>query len=183
MPRLEPLALNSLSEDLKQRMNDAENIMGFIPNDGLTIARNPELFNAVSDMVLALYGNGTVDIELKRLVGNVTSNAAGCQYCMAHTAHGAYKSGASEEKLDELWQYEASDHFTDRERAALRVAQNAGMSPSQVTDDHFEELKVYFSDDEIVEIVGIIALFGFLNRWNSTIVTEIESSPLKFAKK
>ena len=133
-------------------------------------------------MVDTLYGSGSVDIELKRLVGNITSNAAGCQYCMAHTAHGAHKSGASEEKLDAIWSFETSHLFSERERAALRLAQNAGMSPSQVTDEQFEEVKKYFNDDEIVEIIGIISLFGFLNRWNSTIATDIESSPLRFAR-
>lgn len=183
MPRLAPLTIDTLSDGLKSRMKAADQIMGFTSNDSLTMARNPDLFVAVSDMVNALYSSGTVDIELKRLVANVASNAAGCQYCVAHTAHGAHMNGTSEEKLNDLWSYDTSPHFTERERTALRVAQGAGMSPSQVTDEQFEDLKEYFTDDEIVEIVGIISLFGFLNRWNSTFATDLESSPMSLSKK
>lgn len=183
MPRLAPLTIDHLSDDLKKRMKVADQIMGFTSNDSLTMARNPELFVAISDMVSALYSNGTVDIELKRLVANVASNAAGCQYCVAHTAHGAHMNGTSEEKIADLWSYETSPYFNERERAALRVAQGSGMSPSQVTDEQFEDLKEYFNEDEIIEIVGIISLFGFLNRWNSTIATDLESSPMRFSKK
>jgi|HubBroStandDraft_6_1064221.scaffolds.fasta_scaffold88798_1 hypothetical protein len=38
------------------------------------------------------------------------------------------------------------------------------------------------NDVEIVELVGVIAYFGFLNRWNDTLATELESSPLNFAQ-
>ena len=40
----------------------------------------------------------------------------------------------------------------------------------------------HFSDDEIVEIVAVIAMFGWLNRWNDTMATELEAPPLAFAE-
>lgn len=181
MPRLTPLSLKALPDDMSAMMKGAEKAMGFLPNDGLTMARSPGLFKAMVQMVDALYSAGTVAPELKRLIGNVTSAAAGCQYCEAHTAHGAYKLGVSQEKLDAVWTFETSPLFSERERAALCVAFVAGQSPSTVTDEQFEALHSHFSEDEIVEIVGVIALFGFLNRWNATLATEIESSPLAFA--
>ena len=70
--------------------------------------------------------------------------------------------------------------FTDSERVALRVAKAAGLSPNTVTDAEFADLKNYYSDDEIVEIVSVISMFGFLNRWNSTFSTDIEEEPGDF---
>ncbi|MBZ0166552.1 MAG: carboxymuconolactone decarboxylase family protein, partial [Candidatus Omnitrophica bacterium] len=148
-----------------------------------TMARHPALFKAMCAMVEAIYGSSSLEPSLKRFIGHITSSAAGCQYCMAHTAHEAHRNGTTQEKIDDLWLYETSGHFSDRERAALRVAQHAGMSPSTVTDAHFDDLKKFFTEDEIVEIVAVISLFGFLNRWNATIATDIESSPLRFATK
>jgi len=182
MPRIAPLSKEGLTEDIKKLMDAGEDIMGFTPNDGLTMARHPALFRAMCDMVNAIYGSGTLDPQLKRFIGHITSSAAGCQYCMAHTAHGAHKNGADQKKIDDLWLYESSPLFSERERAALRVAQNAGMSPSTVTDEQFDSLKKHYTEDEIIEIVAVISLFGFLNRWNSTIATDIESSPLQFVK-
>ena len=180
MPRLEPMPLDEVDHDLRQMLDQASEMMGFLPNDGLTMARHPQLFKSMVQMVNALYGQGTVEPELKRLVGHITSTAAGCLYCKAHTAHGAHSLGVSREKVDAAWEFETSDLFSERERAAMRVALGAGLSPSAVTDEQFEDLRNYFSESEIVEIVGVIALFGFLNRWNSTLATEIESSPLAF---
>ena len=54
---------------------------------------------------------------------------------------------------------------------------HSGLSPNATTDDEFEELKKHYSDGEITEIVGVIAMFGFLNRWNSTLQTELEPNP------
>jgi len=34
-----------------------------------------------------------------------------------------------------------------------------------------------------VEIVGVIAMFGFLNRWNDTFATPLEDEPLEFGQK
>lgn len=183
MPRLQPLKVEELAPELQSMMRDAEKMMGFTSNDGLTMARHPALMKSLSMMVQALYSTGSVEPELKRLIGNITSTAAGCQYCEAHTAHGAHSVGVSREKIDAVWTYETSPLYSERERVALRVAQGAGLSPSAVTDEQFAALSKYFTDDEIVEIVGVISLFGFLNRWNATIATEIESLPLAFARK
>ncbi len=50
--------------------------------------------------------------------------------------------------------------------------------PNEVTDHMFAELRKYWSEGQIVEIVGVIALFGFLNRWNDTMATPLEDEPI-----
>ena len=72
--------------------------------------------------------------------------------------------------------------FTDSERAALPVTQAAATVPNSVTDEDFTELKDYYTDRQIYEIVGQISVFGFLNRWNDTMATELEATPIKYAK-
>ena len=88
MPRLEPLSRHEV-QDLEDVLDAGERMMGFFPNDGLTMARRPELLRAVSQLVATVYGAGRVVPELKRLVGQMASTAAGCGYCTAHAAHGA----------------------------------------------------------------------------------------------
>jgi alkylhydroperoxidase family enzyme len=68
------------------------------------------------------------------------------------------------------------------ERAALNLALAAGGCPPSVTDEHFVELKTHFSEDAIIEIVSVIALFGWQNRWNDTLATQLEEHPLEFAR-
>jgi alkylhydroperoxidase family enzyme len=80
-----------------------------------------------------------------------------------------------------VWSYETSELFSDAERAALRLAHHAALVPNQATDEDFAELRRHFDDGEIVEIVAMIALFGFLNRWNDTMATELEEHPFALA--
>jgi hypothetical protein len=50
------------------------------------------------------------------------------------------------------------------------------------TDSHFPALKKFFSNDAVVEIVGVIALLGWLNRWNQTLATTREPPSAAFAE-
>jgi len=183
MSRLTPLTKSELPESVMPLLEMADGMMGFVPNDLYVMARNPALLQALGALVGAVYGQGTLDPGFKRLIGYITSTASGCVYCQSHTSHGAHNAGIDQAKIEAAWEYESSDLFTDAERAALRVAQGAGGSPNSVTDEEFADLKNYFTDDEIVEIVSVISMFGFLNRWNATMATEIEDEPANFAGK
>src|SRR5216683_3947599 len=124
-----------------------------------------------------------VSPELKQLVAYISSTAAGCRYCQAHTADSAARIGVPQAKLEAAWNFESDTGFEESERAVLRLARDASVVPNAVTKAHFEDLHKYFSDDEIVELVAVISLFGWLNRWNDTMATELESEPLNFASK
>jgi alkylhydroperoxidase family enzyme len=116
------------------------------------------------------------------LVSLIASQTAGCRYCQAHMANLSKIYAASEEKIGKVWEFENSDLFSDRERAALRLAMHGAMAPSQATQEHFDELYRHFDEGQVVEIVASIALFGFLNRWNDTMATDIEVLPAEVAE-
>lgn len=178
MPRIDPLAEHELGA-FAATFASAQKRFGFIPNSMLTMARVPAIAEAFVKLTGAVNAPGKVSGELKNLISQVVSRSAGCGYCMAHTAYLAGLSvGVAEAKEEALWEYETSPLFDAGERAALRVAQLSGQVPNDVSDADFSELKKHFDDDQIVEIVSVIALFGFLNRWNDTMATELESSPL-----
>lgn len=179
MSRVPPLAPEALDEQSRAQIEFAEKLMGFQPNDALVMARSPALLKAAGALVAAAYGPGKVDDGLKRLIGEATSKAAGCFYCSAHAAKGAETHGVDPARIEAVWNFEESDLFTDAERAAIRVAMKSGMSPNETTDEDFAALREYFDDDQIIEIVSVIAMFGFLNRWNSTLKTALEPSPGK----
>ena len=180
MPRVEPLRREDLPEH-EGTFAAVEAALGVLPNSTLTMARSPELMEAFARLNAVVMADGEVDGVLKQMVASVTSSAAGCTYCQAHTAHVAERRGADAQKLAELWEFETSPLFSEAERAALRVAQGAGVSPNAVTDDDMAELKRHFSDSAIVELVAVMANFGFLNRWNDTMATELERSPFAWA--
>lgn len=181
-PRLAPLPPEATPE-LKAQFEATRARMGFIPNSMLIMQRDQKLTQAFAQMSAAVWRpDSKVDLKLKRLISHVASRSAGCRYCMAHTAEGAAKLGVDQQKLDEVWSYRTSPLYTAAERAALDVAVAAGCVPNAVTDEMFAELRRHWSDEQIVEIVGVIALFGFLNRWNDTFATPLEDDPLHFGE-
>ena len=60
--------------------------------------------------------------------------------------------------------------------------QAGGQAPSAVDDMAMAELRRHFDDSAVAELVAVIALFGFLNRWNDTLATELEDTPRAFAE-
>ena len=182
MTRIPPVPLEELPEATAKNLAYAEEIMGFTPNDVLTMAHWPELLEAMEQLVGVIYRPGALDPVLKRLIGTMTSAAAGCRYCQAHTAHGAAKmAGGGADKVAAVWEYRTSPLFDAGERAALDLALASGQQPNAATDAHFRALDAHFSRRQIMEIMGTIALFGFLNRWNDTLQTELEEAPRAFA--
>lgn len=179
MSRIAPISDYETSE-LAPLFNQVEKWMGFQPNDGLLMAHKPEILISFFGLAKAIYADGLVPSGLKRMIGHITSLASGCEYCSAHTAYGADQKGVSKEKLNAIWEFETSPLFQEKERAALRVALKAGNTPNTVSDKDFEALKIYYPEKAIVEIVSVIAMFGFLNRWNSTFGTQLENTPNAF---
>src|SRR5260370_14559134 len=183
MPRLAPLPPETVP-DLSDLLARSKDRMGFLPNSQLIMAHRPEILRGFAQLASAINGaSSTISPQLRNLISQMASRAAGCGYCMAHTAHTAGRVGIPDAKEESLWAYETSPLFSAAERAALRVDQGAAQVPNAVTDEDFDELKRHYSEAQIVDIVAVIALFGFLNRFNDTMATELESSPLEAGRR
>ena len=184
--------------------------MGFVPNSMIAMAEVPPILASFTTLTGLLLGDPTktsplailrltfknifwsarymkkqdrVPLPLRNMVAHITSKAAGCQYCQAHTIGSAKINGVSEEKLNSIWEFETSDHFSESERAALRFALAAGSHPNAVSEMHMTELKKYFTREQIIELGAVVSIFGFLNRWNETFATELESEAYEHAEK
>jgi uncharacterized peroxidase-related enzyme len=181
--RLAPLPAEH-SPELKEQFETMKRNLGFVPNSILIMQRKPKLAKALAQLTAAVWDpDSAVDRGLKRLIAHVSSRAAGCMYCMAHTAGGALHFGIEERKLAAVWDYQTSPLFSAAERAALDLAVAASCVPNAATDAMFTELRKHWTEEQIVEIVGVIALFGFLNRWNDTLATPLEDEPVAVGEK
>ncbi len=184
MARISPAPADRIAE-FQAEFDKAKKQRGYVPNSWYTLARKPRVFRALRELREAVMSEpGEVPAALRFMVAEVVSNAAGCRYCTAHNAESAAERGkVADDKLHALWQFPTSPLFTAAERAALNLALAVGSCPPAVTDGHFAELKKHFSEDAILEIVSVIALFGWQNRWNDTLATQLEGHPLEFARK
>lgn len=175
MPLVTPLAADHDPEvaELAKFFNET---LGFPPNSVLTMQRRPAIAKAFIELNKAVMQNqGRVTSEQKRLIGYLTSANAGCRYCQAHTILAANRYGGSDDRLRAIWQFRDSDLFSDAEKAAFEFALAASAVPNAVDDEVAAQLRAHWDDGEIVEILGVIALFGYLNRWNDSMGTHLES--------
>lgn len=174
MPLVDPLPEDH-NPDLIDLIQFFRGPLGTVPNSVLTMQRRPKVARAFTELNKAVMENlGRVTAEQKRLIGFVASQAAGCRYCQAHTILAAERFGASAERMAAIWDYAQSPLFTAAEKTAFDFALAAASVPNAVTPQIADELRKHWTADEIVEILGVIALFGFLNRWNDSMATTLE---------
>jgi alkylhydroperoxidase family enzyme len=160
-------------EQIADHMARWKKSKGYPPNTWYTMARKPAVFRAYRDLHSAvMMAGGEVPQGLKFLLAAVTSTATGDSYCAAHNAENAHHiAGVPLEKIRALPNF----------RTALELGAAAGAHPPCVTDAHFAVLKKYFSDDAMVELVAVISLLGWLNRWAQTVAPALEPNALAFA--
>jgi uncharacterized peroxidase-related enzyme len=184
MARISPAGADQFDQ-VSDYMERWKKTKGYPPNSWLTMVRKPRIFRAYRDLHTAvMMEDGEIPKALKFMVAEVVSVAAGDFYCAAHNAeNAAHIAGTPIEKIEALGQFRESPLFTPAERAALALAQAAGSHPPRVTDEHFVELKKHWSEDAIVEIVAVISLLGWLNRWVQTLAPGLEDAAAAFADK
>ena len=183
MPLVTPL---SPEHDLEtQKLAEFFNeTLGFCPNSVLTMQIRPEIARSFINLNKAVMANhGTVTSALKRMIAWVSSNATGCRYCQAHAIRAAERYGAEQEQLDNIWEYRTHPAFNDAERAALDFSLAASQVPNAVDDTINKALHQYWNEGEIVEMLGVISLFGYLNRWNDSMGTSIEDGAVESGEK
>ena len=168
--------------EFEELFKGVEAFMGYVPNAHLAMAERPELLLAFSNLARTIFQTEGIDMQIKQLIALATSLSSGCKYCQAHTSHGAERAGTKEEKIVEILNYAESEHYSDEERAVLDLAFASGRTPNEWNSKHFTELKKYFSDEQIIDIVSVVSMFGFLNRWNDTLGTKLEDVPKSFVE-
>ncbi|MDB9770713.1 carboxymuconolactone decarboxylase family protein [Polaribacter sp.] len=179
MPLVNPLSAEHDLEtkELAEFFNET---LGFCPNSVLTMQRRPAISKAFINLNKAVMANeGRVTSALKRLIAWVSSNATGCRYCQAHAIRAAERYGAEQAQLENVWEYRTHPAFSAAERAALDFSLAASMVPNAVDANIKTALYAHWNEGEIVEMLGVISLFGYLNRWNDSMGTILEEDAIE----
>jgi alkylhydroperoxidase family enzyme len=185
MTRMEPLPIEACNDpELAATFEHFMKTLGLIPNSLLTMQRVPALAKAVIQMNQAVFApDSKVDLGFKRLVAHMASFAAGCQYCKAHTTVSATRHDIDEAKMAAIYDYQSSPLFSDQERVALDFALASASVPNGVTDELYASMAEHWSEDEIVEILGVVCMFGVFNRWNDSMATPLEAEPIALTER
>ena len=182
-PLVSPLDRNS-TKQAREMADFYDETLGFTPNSLFTMMHRPRIAKAFLEMNQAVMENkGSVTSSMKREIAYLSSMTTGCRYCEAHAIRAAERYGSSQERLENIWEYKSNAAFSESDRAMFDLAIAASQVPNGVSEEIKARAKKFFSDGEIVEILGVVALFGYLNRWNDSMGTELENPAVKSAEK
>lgn len=174
--RLRPLPRETFPE-LEPVFREFEDNTGNLPNNLLIMARRPAYLRARAARAAALRDT-TLDRGIRDLATLLIALATDCRYSQAHRMSSMSRRGVPRAKILAVRDFETSPLFDDRERAALRLARDAAAVPNAVTDGHFDALRRFFSEDEIVDLVAHACNAAWSNRWNDIVATPLEAAPL-----
>lgn len=182
-PLVSPLDRNS-TKQAKEMATFYDETLGFTPNSLFTMMHRPRIAKAFLEMNQAVMENkGSVTSSMKREIAYLSSMTTGCRYCEAYAIRAAERYGSSQERLKNIWEYKSHVAFSEADRAIFDLAIAASQVPNGVSEEIKVRAKKFFSDGEIVEILGVVALFGYLNRWNDSMGTELEKPAVRSAEK
>ncbi len=156
----------TLPDDLRQRIGELEEKMGFIPNVFLVLAHRPaelRAFIAYHDALMDK-DEGLSKAEREMIVV-ATSAVNQCLYCSV--SHGAFLRIRSKNPRlgDQVAVNYREAEIDPRQRAMLDYAVQLAEAPWSVDEEDLEELREYgFDEEEIWDIGAITALFGMSNR-------------------
>ena len=174
MPLITPLS-SIKDKETQELVTFFNETLGFCPNSVLTMQKKPHLAQAFVNLNKAVMDNaGSISSEFKRIIAFISSNTAGCRYCQAHTIRAAERYGGEKERLEQAWDFENSRLFSEAEKVALRFTIAASSVPVSTSQELEELLQHHWDETDILEIMSVIALFGYLNRWNDVMGTTLE---------
>jgi len=149
----------------------------------LEIFRWPELMKVFMDLVeMVMVSPTNLSRQLRSELFTMASLAGGCQHCQAHGAYTLHLMGVDADRIRDIWTFEQSDGFSEAEKATLRLARDGAAVPNMVEPGHFVELRRHYSDRQIVEMLAVVSLAGWFNRWNNSIATVTDRESVDWAE-
>lgn len=152
MPRIEYVDDAELADDARELLKTAEAAGSPDPRVLKILFKSP-IGIAWYRYWLASSNDGQLPRDLKELCRVKIAFDHECGYCGTVRSAAAKAAGLTEERIQEVWDYERSDLLSEKEKLALKFADYMKHDIAKADDDAFyAELKTQFSDAEIVEL-------------------------------
>jgi AhpD family alkylhydroperoxidase len=111
----------------------------------------------------------SLDPQLQELVRARASQINGCAYCVDLHSADATTAGVPARKLHALPVWRETPFFTDQERAALELTEAmTRLADHEVTDDVFARAAAQFDEQDLSDLIWLIAVINTWNRIGAT---------------
>jgi alkylhydroperoxidase family enzyme len=158
--RISYVPLEQMDERMQEEMRRCAREGTPRPESSAVRAHAPNAFWAFADSWKSLFHSGVCDHSIKELCRVYISRTVMCEFCGNQRSIKAAAAGLEEAKYDDLLNFERSEKYDDRQRAALAYAEAIAWR-LEATDELWDRLHAHFSEPELVELGCFIALtFG-----------------------
>ncbi len=163
IPSLEKNEVNEIAREVYEKF---EKQTGKVPEWVKVMAHSPKIVKEFTELFKVIMGEGKIEPLLKWKIAFVVSNSLRCPFCVDVTTKMLKSLGASDEMIEQVRSGEGSNQD---EKEVLTLVKEVTLKAHVCTPELLEELKKDFSEEEIIEIVSIIGLFNYINRFNNTL--------------
>jgi len=136
-----------------------------VPEWVKVMAHRPEILKEFFELFKVIMGEGKIEKILKWRIAYTISKTLKCPFCVDVTTKMLKKMGASEEEIKKA---EKIEELTGKEADIIKLVKEVTKEAHISSPNLFEKMKENFQEEEIVEIVSIIGLFNYINRFNNT---------------
>ena len=155
--RISYVPLREMDERMQEEMHRCAREGTPRPESSAVRAHAPNAFWAFADSWKALFHSGVCDHSIKELCRVYVSRTVKCEFCGNQRATKATAAGLAEQQYDAVLNFESSEQFDDRQKAALAYAEAISWR-LESSDELWDRLDLHFSQAELVELGCFIAL-------------------------
>ncbi len=166
MVRIMPLKKHEAREEARSQIQAADDVFGVQSFSAGIQAYCPPILNASRALGAAPGQSDQLSAELRHLVCMRAAQIVTCPFWIDSNAAGSSKSGSSDEKIAAVGAWRTSNLFSREEKAAFELAEAMSQTPANIPEDVFSELKKYFRNEQIVELVATVAMENYRARFN-----------------
>jgi len=165
MAIISSLEKNQVSDIVREIYESYERNNKKVPEWVKVMAHRPEILKEFFELLKVVMGKGVVTSKLKWKIAYVVSEANRCPFCVDVTVAMLKKFGASDKEIEEMKDLKK---LTDKEKEIMELVKEVTEKANVCTPELLEKMKKDFKEPEMVEIVSIICLFNYINRFNNT---------------
>ena len=164
MAIIKSLEKEQVEEAAKAVYEKFEKETGKVPEWVKVMAHNPKVVKEFTELFKVIMSEGYIEPLLRWKIAYVVSNTLKCPFCVDVTGKMLKTMGASDKVLEQV---KEGKNLPEEEKEVLSLVKEVTLKAT-CNPELFEKLKKKFSEKELVEIVSIIGLFNYINRFNNT---------------
>ncbi len=163
-PIVKCVTVDELNDQAREIFEGFAKNGGSVPKWLQVMANCPDTMVGFFSLFKSLMDNAPVPTALKWKVAYVVSDINKCAFCIGAADSKLKELGITDEDLQNI------DNPTDeKERIAIAYARATTEHAYAIAPELIEKMQQTFTDEEIVEITGVIGLFNFINRFNDAL--------------